>query len=159
VLRTATDSDISRAFAVRCERLHHDFMSCNRAMIRDASKRSNGWCNDCPKCRGVFLSLAPFLAPDRMVSIFGADLLADANQVDGFRELLTDSEKPFECVADVKEARLSLRSLGQQPEWAQHAVVRTLLQLADSVPTNTTDEATGNMLFADEINAFLRGAE
>jgi hypothetical protein len=159
VLRTATDSDISRAFAVRCERLHHDFMSCNRAMIRDASKRSNGWCNDCPKCRGVFLSLAPFLAPDRMVSIFGADLLADANQVDGFRELLTDSEKPFECVADVEEARLSLRSLGQQPEWAQHAVVRTLLQLADSVPTNTTDEATGNMLFADEINAFLRGAE
>jgi UDP-N-acetyl-alpha-D-muramoyl-L-alanyl-L-glutamate epimerase len=157
VLRHAPDSDISRAFATRCDGLHHEFMSCNRAMIRDASKRSNGWCNDCPKCRGVFLSLAPFLSPARMLSIFGSDLLADQNQIDGFRVLLTDDEKPFECVADVDEARQSLGALVRHPDWSDHVVVRSLQHHAIESTSTGSGEPVADSLFAADINAFLRG--
>ncbi len=157
VLRHVPDSDISRAFARNCEPLHHQFMSCNRAMVRDSSKRSNGWCNDCPKCRGVFLSLSPYLSPERMVSIFGVDLLAEESHVEGFRALLSDDDKPFECVADVNEARQSLSMLGADPRWADHTVIRALMPLAVQVAPETTHQTADDSLFTREMRAFLGG--
>lgn len=156
VLRNVHDRDLSRAFALRCTPLHHGFMSCNRAMVRDSSQRSNGWCNSCAKCRGVFLSLAPFLPPARMISIFGTDLLADPDQFDGFAALLTDGDKPFECVADVEEARESVRSLAGQFEWTDHVVVRLLARLAGQGGPQRDDDTGGASLFAAEMDAFLR---
>ena len=155
VLRNAPDRDISGAFARHCRSLHQDFMSCNRATVRDASRRSDGWCNDCAKCRGVFLSLAPFLSSASMVSMFGSDLLADPDQLDGFRALLTFDEKPFECVADVEEARESMRVLARDPEWTDHVVVRMLEQLAGEAVPSRTDLTAGDTKFDPEIRAFL----
>ena len=156
VLRNFADADISRAFARRCTALHGEFMSCNRAMVKDAARRSNGWCNACAKCRGVYLSLAPFLSPASMTAIFGADLLADAAQIDGFEALLTDDEKPFECVADVSEARASARALALDPEWTDHVVVRSLARVAGDRVDDRADDTEAPVLFGAELSSFLQ---
>ena len=77
--------------------------SCNAAFkLHDASER---WCRNCPKCRFVFLAMAPFMPRERVVGIFGGDLLADPEQIPGYRELLgVDGHKPFECVGEVEES-------------------------------------------------------
>ncbi|MEY2966421.1 MAG: hypothetical protein RLY50_471, partial [Actinomycetota bacterium] len=62
-LRDRDDTDISRVFAVRCSPAHRTIVSCNRAGVRDPARRSERWCGECPKCRSVFLSLAPHMRP------------------------------------------------------------------------------------------------
>jgi UDP-N-acetyl-alpha-D-muramoyl-L-alanyl-L-glutamate epimerase len=95
LLRPWSELAIARAFA-SMPRLHDVFMSCNRAFVLDAAARSDGWCGRCPKCHFVYLVLAPFLVPDDLVRIFGADLLADASLTGSFRSLFVDESRPFE---------------------------------------------------------------
>lgn len=125
LLRPYSELAISRAFA-RLERHHATFMSCNAGFtIHEPS--ASGWCGDCPKCRFVFLALAPFLGRDALRGIFGADLLDDPAQEAGFRAILgIDAEKPFECVGETDEARAALRAVAASPEWAGDAVVARL---------------------------------
>ncbi len=157
VLRDCPDSDISHAFATKCSALHPLFMSCNKAMLRDDTRRSDGWCCDCPKCRGMFLSLAPFMTPSGMTQIFGCDLLNDMSQLSGFHELMSNEMKPFECVADVHEARESMRLLLISPLWSQHVVVIASHELATEQLVEPPDdsEEESSTAFAHEIEAFL----
>jgi UDP-N-acetyl-alpha-D-muramoyl-L-alanyl-L-glutamate epimerase len=84
--------------------------SCNKAFkLHDPTAR---WCGDCPKCRFVFLAMAPFMDRSRLVHIFGQDLFADPAQVPGYLELLgIDAHKPFECVGEVEESLVALTML------------------------------------------------
>ncbi|WP_258378254.1 hypothetical protein, partial [Micromonospora endophytica] len=102
LLRPLSELHIARLFAT-IDRYDDVVTSCNAAFkLRDASER---WCRDCPKCRFVFLALAPFMSRERITHIFGGDLLADATQIPGYRELLgVDGHKPFECVGEVEES-------------------------------------------------------
>ena len=59
ILRPASELAIARAFA-RMERYHGAFTSCNAIFRIDPALRAASWCCDCPKCRFVFLALAPF---------------------------------------------------------------------------------------------------
>ena len=122
-LRDRGDDDIAQAFAHSCTSLHTAFMSCNKAMVRDVERRSDRWCGNCPKCRSVFLSLAPYLAPARLTEIFGNDLLDDASQISGFTDLIDVHAKPFECVGEIASARHALMALHALPEWKNHRVV------------------------------------
>jgi hypothetical protein len=126
VLRDRDDTDISRAFATRCAALHRVIVSCNRAEVRDGARRSDRWCGDCAKCRSVFLSLAPHMRPGELSAMFGADLLADADQAAGFADLLDDATKPFECVQTTDEARAAIEALAASKEWSRHVVVVAL---------------------------------
>lgn len=100
--------------------------SCNRAFTMSAQAGSR-WCRDCPKCRFVFLVFAPFFDRARLVVIFGGDVLADATQVEGYRQLLGfDGDRPFECVGDVDESLALLRRVSDDPQWTGTAVVRAL---------------------------------
>ena len=157
VLRPFSDSTISRAFAHRCSNIHDLFMSCNKAMVRVVERRSDGWCKNCPKCRGVYLSLAVYLPPESMIHIFGSDMLADISQLDGFRALLSHTSKPFECVAEPEEAQESVRALHDQPEWSSHVVVRECLALAPrSTDGSDHDASCGTSpMFSAELNEFL----
>jgi hypothetical protein len=109
LLRSLSELDIARLFA-RYTRYDDEVTSCNRAFkLHDPTAR---WCGDCPKCRFVFLALAPFMPRERLTHIFGRDLLADPAQIPGYLELLgIDSHKPFECVGEVEESVVALSML------------------------------------------------
>jgi hypothetical protein len=126
VLRPASELAIARAFA-RMERYHGAFMSCNAIFRSDPALRASTWCCDCPKCRFVFLALAPFSEPEHLREVFGQDLLEDESQFAGFA-LLTASggHKPFECVGEEQESVAAIRLLAADPRWSGHAVVRRL---------------------------------
>jgi hypothetical protein len=101
--------------------------SCNNAYTidRPATER---WCGHCPKCRFVFLALAPFTGVERLVDIFGADLLRDESQLPGYRELLgIASFKPFECVGEIPESQAAVVRLAELAGWRDAVVVRQLL--------------------------------
>src|SRR2546423_1233419 len=86
---------IARAFA-RLDGYDEAFTSCNAVFRRDPARRGAGWCCDCPKCRFVFLVLAPWMEPERLERIFGHNLLDDPAQVEGFSELMAvGAPKPF----------------------------------------------------------------
>ncbi|HEY8534322.1 MAG TPA: hypothetical protein VIL44_10745 [Micromonospora sp.] len=120
--------------------------SCNRAFtLRGAHDR---WCGDCPKCRFVFLALAPFMTRDRIARIFGTDLLADPAQVPGYRELLgIEAHKPFECVGEVVESTVALDLLRGQEQWRDAPVVRALVE--DLPPTAWETAAHAPVFTAD----------
>jgi UDP-N-acetyl-alpha-D-muramoyl-L-alanyl-L-glutamate epimerase len=126
VLRPASELAIARAFA-RLERYHGAFTSCNAIFRIDPALRAASWCRDCPKCRFVFLAMAPFAAPERLRAIFGSDLLEDERQLEGFALLAASGgHKPFECVGEEQESIAAMRLLAADRRWRDHAVVRRL---------------------------------
>jgi UDP-N-acetyl-alpha-D-muramoyl-L-alanyl-L-glutamate epimerase len=127
VLRPASELAIARAFA-RMERYHDAFTSCNAIFRIDPALRASSWCCDCPKCRFVFLALAPFMAPQQLREIFGSDLLDDDRQFEGFALLTaTGGHKPFECVGEEQESLAAIRLLVCDERWREHSVVRRLV--------------------------------
>jgi UDP-N-acetyl-alpha-D-muramoyl-L-alanyl-L-glutamate epimerase len=100
-LRDLSELEIAGCFA-RMTGYHHLFRSCNRAFALDGGV--DGWCNDCPKCRFVFLMLATSLDFGDLVAIFGADLFNSPGQIQGFCDLLETDRKPFECVGTLGES-------------------------------------------------------
>jgi UDP-N-acetyl-alpha-D-muramoyl-L-alanyl-L-glutamate epimerase len=90
-------------------------------------RRSRVWCGDCPKCRFVFLALAPFLAKAELIGIFGHNLLDEAAQGPGFAALCGFGEhKPFECVGEVAESAVTTAYLADHPDWRDDAVLRRM---------------------------------
>jgi len=126
VLRPASELGIARAFA-GMPRYHPVFTSCNRVFRIDPARRAGSWCLDCDKCAFVFLVLAPFMDPDALREIFGADLLADERQYDRFASLTgTGAHRPFECVGEERESVAATALLAGDPRWSEHPVVRRL---------------------------------
>jgi hypothetical protein len=127
ILRPSSELAIARAFA-RLEPYHAAFTSCNKIFRLDPTLRTASWCRDCPKCRFVYLALAPFSSPEHLRGMFGADLLADERQFEGFALLTaTGGHKPFECVGEEQESLAAIRLLAENPRWREHAVVRRLV--------------------------------
>ncbi|HEX7745666.1 MAG TPA: hypothetical protein VF462_10440 [Micromonosporaceae bacterium] len=124
LLRTLSELHIARLFA-QFTRYDAVVTSCNAAFrLHGPSAR---WCGHCPKCRFIFLALAPFMSRARLSAIFSADLLADPQQVPGYLELLgIDAHKPFECVGEVEESLVALGLLLETEEWRDAPVVRAL---------------------------------
>ncbi len=126
LLRPLSEVAIARRFA------HHDeyfpvFRSCNTAFRQSPERRGSNWCCDCPKCRFVFLALAPFVERQRLIATFGRDMLDDVAQIDGFAELCgLQSHKPFECVGEIEESAAVMTRLAAMPAWRKAAVVRAL---------------------------------
>ena len=130
ILRPASELAIARAFA-KLDHYHAVFTSCNRVFQLNPEERLGSWCCDCDKCRFVFLILAPFMTPEQLTEIFGADLLADPVQYGGFALLTaTGGEKPFECVGEVQECLAAIEILSKHALWQDHVNVR---RLADEV--------------------------
>jgi UDP-N-acetyl-alpha-D-muramoyl-L-alanyl-L-glutamate epimerase len=110
-LRPWSELAIARSFA-GLDGYDAAFTSCNSAFVRDPARRGTGWCGDCPKCRFVFMVLAPWMEPERLVRIFGRNLLDDPAQADGFAELTGEmGDKPFECVGERAESAAAMRLL------------------------------------------------
>lgn len=129
VLRDTDELTIAACFAA-LPRYHRAFVSCNRAFTQGGT--ADGWCGDCPKCRFVYLALATAMAPADLVPVFGRDLLADAGQVEGFRDLFEEGRKPFECVGTRHESLVAMARLGRSSVWADRPVVRALAPVAEA---------------------------
>ncbi len=126
LLRPLSEIEIARRFA-RHSQYFEVFRSCNTAFRQALAERGRHWCCNCPKCRFVFLALAPFIAKRQLIEIFGRDLLEDETQLDGFAALCGLCEhKPFECVGEVAESAAVMAQLGRDPLWRDAAVVRRL---------------------------------
>jgi UDP-N-acetyl-alpha-D-muramoyl-L-alanyl-L-glutamate epimerase len=127
ILRPASELAIARAFA-RMERYHEAFTSCNAIFRLDPALRAASWCCDCPKCRFVFLALAPFSSPEHLREVFGRDLLDEDGQFEGFALLsATGGHKPFECVGEEQESLAAIRLLAVDRRWSGHSVLARLV--------------------------------
>jgi UDP-N-acetyl-alpha-D-muramoyl-L-alanyl-L-glutamate epimerase len=125
-LRPLTEIAIASRFSRQADYLPI-FRSCNAAFRQAPEQRAGNWCCDCPKCRFVFLALAPFVAKPRLIATFGRNLLNEPTQFDGFAELCgLRHHKPFECVGEIEESASAMRHLAGMPDWQDDAVPRAL---------------------------------
>jgi len=146
ILRPASELAIARAFA-RMERYHGAFTSCNAIFRIDPALRAASWCCECPKCRFVFLALAPFSAPEHLREVFGRDLLEEERQFEGFALLTaTGGHKPFECVGEEQESLAAIRLLARDPRWSEHRVLRRLV--AEVLPQFPADAGDPDQVLA-----------
>ena len=123
-LRPYSELAIARAFA-RLNGYHDTFCSCNSA-FRQAAAAGDRWCGHCPKCRFVALMLAPFMDRRELTAVLGRDLFEDPDQIGGFAALMSDDDKPFECVGERRESAAAMRMLSTRPEWSDSPVVAAL---------------------------------
>jgi hypothetical protein len=125
LLRPYSEAKIARMFA-RETRFDRVFSSCNRNFTIEPHQGPL-WCGECPKCHFVFLVLAPAMNKDRVVGIFGKNLLDRPENETSFRNLTgLAGQKPWECVGEILEAAACLHVLAQRPEWQKDAVVSKL---------------------------------
>ncbi len=124
LLRGWSELAVARRFA-ELSGYHREFSSCNRNFRINDARPLGRWCCDCPKCRFVFLALAPFLTVDALTEIFGLNLMDDPDQIAGYRALLgLGADKPFECVGEIEESRAAMAALIDDPEWNGWPVVQ-----------------------------------
>jgi hypothetical protein len=101
-LRPLSEIHIVKIFT-KLEKYHRVFVSCNKNFRIE--NRLDRWCCGCDKCRFVFLALAAFMDKNSLVNIFGTNMLASEEQLDGFLELCgLKNFKPFECVGEIEES-------------------------------------------------------
>ena len=125
LLRPYSEARIA-SFFTRETKFDHVFSSCNRN-FRLAGHDGALWCGECPKCHFVFLIFAPFMAKDRLLAIFGQNLLDQKANEASFRELAgLAGQKPWECVGEILEAAACLYSLTRHADWHQDAVIKAV---------------------------------
>jgi len=134
-LRPYSELAIARTFA-RLTGYHGTFCSCNSA-FRQSAGTEDRWCGHCPKCRFVALMLAPFLDRGALTDIIGRDLFADPAQIEGFAALMSERDKPFECVGERRESAAAMRIISSLPRWRDTPVVRALSARARALVTDT----------------------
>jgi hypothetical protein len=123
LLRPFSELAVARQFA-KLDRYDAHFSSCNRNFHLLGERPAQRWCGECPKCRFVFLALAPFMPKPRLMGIFGRNLLDEPEQAPGFDALLEFGDhKPFECVGEGRESRAALAVLAKLPSWREDALV------------------------------------
>lgn len=125
-LRPLSELHIAKIFE-KTNRYDSVLTSCNGAhkLLGTENKR---WCLSCPKCCFSFLMLATAFDKDRLISIFGANLLDQTNLLDEFEKLCgLSGHKPWECVGEIKESAAAIYLLGQNEAWQDDVIVKTLL--------------------------------
>ncbi len=125
LLRPLSELHIAKIFA-KTTGYDAAFTSCNA--VFKLENPATAWCGDCPKCRFVFLALAPFMTKDRLTAIFGKNLLDDVLQLPGYRELTgLVGQKPFDCVGEISESLVALQLAANSTAWGEEPVVKQLI--------------------------------
>jgi hypothetical protein len=146
LLRPFSELAVARAFA-RSERYDAHFSSCNRNFHLLGERPAARWCGQCPKCRFVFLALAPFMPKPRLTAIFGRNLLDESEQQAGYDALIEFGDhKPFECVGEGQESRAAFAALSTAPAWREDALVARFAR--DVLPAIATPPAIADLLGA-----------
>jgi hypothetical protein len=131
LLRPYNEVAITRLFS-DLPGFHEVFSSCNRNFHQNGSHIDGRWCRECPKCRFTALAMAPFMTPQQLIAIQGADLLDQARQLEGFKALCgLGMHKPFECVGSIAESRALIKSLATNPHWKSRYIVNELKEFPE----------------------------
>ena len=102
LLRPFSEFQIARYFAKQ-EKYFPIFHSCN------VGSKEDRWCCNCSKCLFVYIILSPFLADEKLIQIFGEDLLNKESLTPVFDKLIGAApEKPFECVGTCDEINTAI---------------------------------------------------
>ena len=103
------------------------FSSCNGNFKLIKKTVAPKWCGTCPKCAFVYLCLAPFVKLNKLVEIFGENLLDNEGLLNMYEELTgVLNFKPFECVGTIEECRVAIWKLSTMDEFKDNLVVKTL---------------------------------
>lgn len=122
------------------------FRSCN------VGTKTNSWCGHCAKCLYVFIMLYPFVGKDRLVEIFGRDLLDDETMGQIFVGLINpDTTKPFECVGTREEINYAIK-LAIEDESAPQPLPKLLEWYRTSYNYNPTTQYNVADYFNSEHN-------
>lgn len=134
LLRPLSELHIAQLFA-KTDRYDRVFTSCNKA-FRILERSGELWCLDCAKCRFTFLMMATAMPPERLISVFGANLLDMPEQLGGYEELtaLDGAHKPWDCVGEFLESRAALMRIADHPDWRDTAIVRALVPRIAATP-------------------------
>lgn len=138
LLRPLSELHIAQLFA-KTDRYDRVFTSCNKA-FRILERTGERWCLDCAKCRFTFLMMATVMPPERLIGVFGANLLDMPEQLGGYEELtaLDGAHKPWDCVGEFLESRAALMRVADHPDWRDTAIV---LALAPRIAATPPDAA------------------
>jgi len=125
VIRKYSELEIIKEFAKR-EKYFSVFSSCNKN-YKINNKTDKLWCGQCPKCAFVFLGLAAYLPKDKVLAIFGKNLLNDPNLLSIYQDLLgIGKNKPFECVGTASEVKEAFRLVKNRQEFKDDYIIRKL---------------------------------
>jgi len=81
------------------------FRSCN------VGSKDDVWCCNCSKCLFTYIILSPFIETEKLVEIFGTNMLENKKLKPIYNQLTGVSDtKPFECVGTVEEVNAALYS-------------------------------------------------
>ena len=131
--------------------LLNPFSSCNRSFsMSNPLPQGTHWCGNCPKCRFIFLALAPFIAKEELISIFQKDLLNDESQKQGYLELLgLTGHKPFECVGEIRECRLAFALIANKLEWQHDLIIKEIKKVKNEELSNWLAEGNEILQISD----------
>lgn len=133
-LRPLTEFQIAKIFSLHSQ-YFQAFRSCNEG------SKAGVWCKKCPKCLFTFIILSPFIPYDKLVKIFGGDLLNDPHQVENYKQLSGQAHiKPFECVGTTKEVAVALTNTLKN--WPQNEKKPFILNDFSKTPEYLKYEAT-----------------
>ena len=151
LLRPFNELQIAKQFAA-LPQYHGIFKSCN------VGSKRNIWCCACAKCLFVYCILSPFLSEEKLVAIFGENLLDKESLSEDFRGLCGLSPvKPFECIGTVREVRAALcRTIAQYK--ADGKPLPYLLTLCDGKFTadNPLDDLNAEHNIPPEFQGFMK---
>lgn len=141
ILRAFSELQIAKMFASLPE-YHGTFRSCNRG------SKKNVWCAKCAKCLFVFTILSPFMDYDRLIEIFGSDMLDDEKMKSDFDGLAGFTKlKPFECVGTKSEFNFALYKLYKSFEEKGRALPKLVEYFKENI-----DEASIDKNLLNEYN-------
>lgn len=107
LLRPIKEIQIAYLFS-KLDNYHKIFKSCNLG----SKENPWVWCCKCPKCLFVYIILRAFLPQDKLIDIFGTNMLDDKELENYFLELIGEAEtKPFECVGTIDEVKYALNKI------------------------------------------------
>lgn len=101
-LRPLYEIQIAKIFS-KMDEYFPIFRSCN------VGQKTNSWCSNCSKCLSTYILLMPFFTKEKLLEIFGEDLILKPSLKNTLSDLIDNSKvKPFECVGTREELKQAI---------------------------------------------------
>lgn len=152
LLRPWSEWQIAKKF-VTYEKYLDVFQSCN------VGSKTDTWCGKCAKCLYVYIMLSAFLEDEKLIRIFGSDMLDNIEFTNLFNGLVyQDYDKPFECVGTRAEISLALyRSYLKRKGGKLPLLLKAYIEKNPDEPENLDNFFDENNFVPKELLHLLKG--